>query len=63
MKEVKKYLELETSDNLFYFFKSNGILDFNKKIIAGIILYERDYDTQILHSEKLKIKESIEVAT
>ncbi|MDE5419600.1 hypothetical protein L3049_16535 [Labilibaculum sp. DW002] len=57
--ELKKYLESETSDKLFYYFKFEGLLDFNKKIVAGTVLHERNYDTKILISEKSKLQESL----
>ena len=49
---LKKQLEKENDEELFFFFKSDGSLDFEKKIIAGIILQERKYDRKVLQGEK-----------
>jgi len=49
---LKNELEKESDEDLFFFFKSDGSLDFEKKIIAGIILQERHYDKKVLQGEK-----------
>ncbi|MBI9033898.1 MAG: hypothetical protein JEZ03_05445 [Bacteroidales bacterium] len=58
-KELIKSLEAETSEKLFYYFKHDGAINFEKKIIAGRILNEREYDKTILSQEKSNIANSI----
>jgi hypothetical protein len=57
--EFRKIMETENDEDLFFFFKSDGSLNFEKKIIAGKILHERDFDNQKLVDEKNKIIKSI----
>ena len=56
---LKKYLEKEPSEELFYFFKHDGSLNFEKKVVSGIILNERRYDKRKLKSEKAIIRKSL----
>jgi len=56
--ELKKQLQKENDEELFFFFKSDGSLDFEKKMIAGILLQERQYDKKLLQAEKNIILES-----
>ena len=58
-RELEKSLEKETSEKLFFYFKHDGAIDFEKKIIAGRILNEREYDKTILSQEKSNITNSI----
>jgi len=58
--ELKKALNTKTSERLFYYFKHDGSIDFEKKIIAGKILQERGFDKHKLVTEKEKIVEGIE---
>jgi len=58
-KELIKSLETEKSEKLFYYFKSDGAINFEKKIIAGRILNEKGYDKTILSQEKKNIINSI----
>jgi len=57
--DLKKYLEKEPSEELFYFFKHDGSLNFEKKIVSGVILSERRYDKRKMKSEKAIIRNSI----
>lgn len=45
----------KTDENLFFYFKHDGSYNFQKKIVAGIILHERKYNKAKLISEKEKI--------
>ena len=56
---LKKYLDKESSEELFYFFKHDGSLNFEKKIVSGVILHERRYDKRKLKSEKAIIRKSL----
>jgi len=58
-RELVKSLEAETSEKLFYYFKYDGAINFEKRIIAGIILHDRGYDKNTLSKEKELITESI----
>lgn len=58
-RELVKSLEAETSEKLFYYFKHDGAINFEKRIIAGIILHDRRYDKNTLSKEKELITESI----
>jgi hypothetical protein len=58
-RELVKSLEAETSEKLFYYFKHGGAINFEKRIIAGIILHDRGYDKNTLSKEKELITESI----
>lgn len=56
--ELKAHMEKESDEELFFFFKHDGSIDFEKKIIAGILLQERKYDRKVLQGEKDIILES-----
>jgi hypothetical protein len=58
-KELSKSLEQNSTEDLFFLFKHDGAINFEKKIIAGIILNERGYDRIILSKEKELIIKSI----
>ena len=58
-KELTKSLEQNSTEDLFFLFKHNGAINFEKKIIAGIILNEKGYDKTILSHEKKLITKSI----
>jgi len=58
-RELIKSLETETSEKLFYLFKHDGAIDFEKKIIAGNLLNERSFDKAKLLNEKEIIVDSI----
>jgi len=53
--ELIKSLEQETDEDLFYYFKHDGAIDFEKKMIAGKILYDRGYNKAKLVQEKALI--------
>lgn len=57
---LEKSLRSETDKNLFFFFKHDGHLDFEKKIAAGNILKTRQIDKYVLKEEKQKIVKSLE---
>lgn len=57
--ELIKSLEKETNDNLFDYFKHDGAINFEKKIIAGKILHEKGFDKSLLSQEKNIIVKSI----
>lgn len=57
--ELRKIMETENDEGLFFIYKSDGSLNFEKKIIAGKILHERGYDNKKLVDEKNKIIKSI----
>lgn len=56
--DLKSQLEKESDEELFLFFKSEGAIDFEKKIIAGILLQQRKYDKKVLQGEKDNILET-----
>lgn len=49
----------EESEKLFFYFKHDGSIDFQKKISAGKTLYERGFDRKKLIEEKQLIIDSI----
>lgn len=55
MTELEKSLKDENNEELFFFFKHGGSLNFEKKIAAGKILYSRNYNKNELAIEKNKI--------
>lgn len=57
--ELEKFMNSESSENLFFYFKHDGAIDFQKKVIAGKILSERGYDRDKLIEEKQLIVGSI----
>lgn len=58
-KDLTKVLTTENSDKLFFLFKHQGAIDFEKKILAGKILNERGFDKETLKAEKELIVNSI----
>lgn len=52
-------LQSLTNEELFYFFKHDGALDFNKKLAAGKVLHERKYNIKELRRERDLIVNSI----
>lgn len=50
--EIKTHMQKESDEELFFFFKHDGSIDFEKKIMAGILLQERKYDKKVLQGEK-----------
>jgi len=58
--ELNESLANEPTKNLFYYFKNDGLISFEKKLVAGIILHKRNYDRDILRSEKAKIIKQIQ---
>ena len=58
--ELEKFMNSESSENLFFYFKHDGAIDFQRKVIAGKILNERGYDRKILIEEKQLIVGSIQ---
>lgn len=48
-----------TTEELFFYFKHDGGIDFNKKLVAGKILHERKYNAKQLKREKDLILKSI----
>lgn len=51
-KSLEDYMQEETTEQLFYYFKHDGPLNFEKRLIAGKILKERGYDYRTLKDEK-----------
>ncbi len=58
-KELSKSLEQSSTEDLFFLFKHDGAINFEKRIIAGIILHDRGYDKNTLSKEKEIITKSI----
>jgi hypothetical protein len=58
--KLYNHLDKETNDNLFYNFKHDGLMNFEKKIISGKILYKRKFDRIRLKEEKSLIIKEIE---
>ena len=58
--ELFKSLEQESDDKLFYNFKHDGNINFERKIVSGKILANRNYDPNKLKEEKEKIVKSIQ---
>ncbi len=58
-KEIIKSLEQKPTEDLFYLFKHDGAINFEKKIIAGKILNDQGYDKTLLSKEKKIIIETI----
>ena len=59
-KQLLESLKQETTEELFYFFKHDGLMNFEKKIVAGIILKQRRYNIRVLKIEREKIRCSLE---
>ncbi len=57
--ELAKVMEKKSSEDLFEYFKQDGHLNFEKRLIAGKILKERNFQKTLLKEEKKKIKNSI----
>ncbi|MCT4636369.1 MAG: hypothetical protein N4A72_01560 [Bacteroidales bacterium] len=53
--ELKQVLDKKTDDKLFYLFKHDGVMDFKRKLAAGVILNQRGYNKQKLRHERDKI--------
>ncbi|MCL3782172.1 hypothetical protein EMN47_17425 [Prolixibacteraceae bacterium JC049] len=51
-KAVYNELLNETSQDLFYYFKHDTLVDFQKKLVSGILLHERGYNNKELQQEK-----------
>lgn len=58
-KGLENAMNSEDSEKLFFYYKHDGAIDFEKKIIAGNILNERGFDRQKLLDEKQMIIGSI----
>ena len=58
--ELKEALSKEKTDSLFFYFKHDGSIDFEKKVVAGQILHERGFYRHKLVEEKEKIVAAIE---
>jgi len=56
---LENALNSEESERLFFYFKHDGAIDFEKKVIAGKILSERGFDRNKLLEEKKIIIDSI----
>ncbi|MDA3865534.1 MAG: hypothetical protein PF489_02165 [Salinivirgaceae bacterium] len=52
-------MESKTTEELFFYFKHDGSIDFPKKLAAGKLLYSRKFDRKLLAEEKRKIIENI----
>jgi len=55
------HLNKETNENLFYNFKHDGLMNFEKKIISGKILHERKYNLSKLINERSIIVNEIQI--
>lgn len=58
-KTLEDYMQEETTEKLFYYFKHDGPLNFEKRLVAGKILKERGYDYRSLKQEKGIIVEAL----
>lgn len=58
-KESLSAFESKSTEDLFYYFKHDGAINFEKKMRAGRILKERGYDQKTLSQEKKIIEDSI----
>jgi uncharacterized membrane protein YcjF (UPF0283 family) len=56
---LENTLNSEQSDRLFFYFRHDGAIDFEKKVIAGKILNERGFDRNKLLKEKKLLSDSI----
>ncbi|MFO7864995.1 MAG: hypothetical protein R6U85_13435, partial [Salinivirgaceae bacterium] len=52
-------MDAKTTEELFFYFKHDGSIDFQKKLAAGKLLYARKFDRRILKEEKSRIVENI----
>lgn len=57
--ELIKSMASESSKELFDYFKHNGVLDFERRIVAGKLLHERGFYKSKLQEEKNKVVEDI----
>lgn len=57
-KELTLNLGAKSDEDLFCYFKHDGSINFEKKIIAGTILKKRNYNKKVLSKEKDLIVES-----
>lgn len=53
--DLYESLQNENDRELFYFFKNDGLVTFEKKLAAGKILHQRRYDIDRLREEKAKL--------
>lgn len=60
IKDLKELLGTEDSETLFGIIKQDDSNDFDRKLIAGRILYERNYDTHKLREEKSRLIKRLE---
>lgn len=58
-KESLSAFKSNSSEDLFYYFKHDGAINFEKKMMAGSILKDRGYDQKTLSKEKKIIEDSI----
>ncbi len=59
MEATENALAKKSNEELFFFFKHDGSIDFPKKLAAGKILYNRKYDRRKLAEEKKKITDEL----
>ena len=59
MKTSQNTFNQKSTQDLLFFFKHDGSIDFNKKLIAGKELFNRKYDRHKLSEEKNKIIQGI----
>lgn len=57
--DLEDLMNSEESEKLFFYYKHDGTVDFEKKIIAGKILNKRNFDREKLLQEKQLIVDSI----
>ncbi len=57
--DLEKAFKNEKSEELFFYYKHDGAIDFEKKIVAGKLLNERGFDKNKLNAEKQLIIDSI----
>lgn len=58
-KDLEQALNEEKSEELFFRYKHDGAIDFEKKLLAGKLLYERGFDKKKLIAEKQLTIDSI----
>jgi len=54
-KDLYNLMNTKDSEELFSHYKHDGFVDFDKRLVAGKILFERGFDNARLKSEKQKI--------
>ena len=57
--DLETLMNSEETEKLFFYYKHDGAIDFEKKVIAGKILNERSFDKKKLLEEKQMIIDSI----